>query len=101
LTNSISLSGEFMYAHVVGGPTATTPVQDSPATIDINNPYLSAATRATVLGADPAINKLLVNSASFALGPVALAKSTLDTYRGAIGIKGKLGGSWGWDAYYT
>jgi len=101
VTDSIVLSTEFMYAHVVGGPTATTPVQDAPATIDINNPYLSAATRATVLAADPAITKLLVNSSSFAIGPVALAKSTLDTYRGAISLKGDLGKGWGWDAYYT
>jgi iron complex outermembrane receptor protein len=101
LTDSIVLSTEFMYAHVVGGPTATTPVQDSPATIDINNPYLSATTRATVLGADPTITKLLVNSSSFAIGPVALATSTLDTYRGAISLKGELGRGWNWDTYYT
>lgn len=101
VTDSIVLSAEFMYAHVVGGPTATTPVQDSPATIDINNPYLSAATRATVLAADPTITKLLVNSSSFAIGPVALATSTLDTYRGAISLKGELGKGWAWDTYYT
>jgi outer membrane receptor protein involved in Fe transport len=101
LTDSIALSTEFMYAHVVGGPTATTPVQDSPARIDINNPYLSPATRSAVLAADPAITTLLVNSSSFAIGPVALAKSTLDTYRGAIGLKGQFGTGWGWDAYYT
>ncbi len=101
VTSSIVLSAEFMYGHVVGGPTATTPVQDSPATIDINNPYLSAATRATVLAADPTITKLLVNSSSFAIGPVALATSTLDTYRGAIGLKGDFGGGWSWDTYYT
>ena len=101
VTDAIQLSAEFMYGHVVGGPTATTPVQDAPATIDINNPYLSAATRATVLGVDPTITKLLVNSSSFALGPVALATSTVDTYRGAISLKGKLGGDWAWDTYYT
>ncbi|PZU08031.1 TonB-dependent receptor [Sphingomonas sp.] len=101
VTDTISLSTEFIYSHVVGGPTATTPVQDSPATIDINNPYLSAATRAAVLAADPGITKLLVNSSSFAIGPVALAKSTLNTYRGAIALKGDLGGGWNWDTYYT
>ncbi|MGI4880253.1 MAG: TonB-dependent receptor domain-containing protein, partial [Janthinobacterium lividum] len=101
LTDSIEMSTEVMYAHVEGGPTATTPPQDSPATIDINNPYLSAATRATVLAADPTITKLLVNSSSYAVGGVALAKSTLDTFRGALSLKGDLGKGWAWDTYYT
>ena len=101
VSDTLSLSAELIYSRVEGGPTATTPVQDAPAVIDINNPYLSAATRATVLGTDPAITKLLVNSSSWALGPVALAKSTLDTYRGALSAKGGLGGGWYWDAYYT
>lgn len=101
LTDAISLSAEFMYGRVEGGPTATTPVQDAPAVISINNPYLSAATRATVLAADPAITQLLVNSSSWAIGAVATATSTVDTYRGALGLKGDLGGGWNWDAYYT
>ncbi|WP_238560137.1 TonB-dependent receptor domain-containing protein [Sphingomonas sp. Mn802worker] len=101
VSDAITFTGEFMYSRVIGGPTATTPVQDSPATIDINNPYLSAATRATVLAADPTITKLLVNSSSFAIGPVALATSRLNSYRGALGLKGSFSGGWDWDVYYT
>lgn len=101
LTDSITLSAQFMYGHVEGGPTATTPVQDVPATIDINNPYLSTATRNAVLAADPTITKLLVNHNAWALGPVAQAVSTLNTYRGAIGLKGDFGNGWAWDVSYT
>ncbi|WP_250890503.1 TonB-dependent receptor plug domain-containing protein [Sphingobium nicotianae] len=102
LTDTIQLSGEFMYAHVVGGPAVSTPPLDGPATIDINNPYISAATRATILAADPAITKLLVNhSAVTSVGPSNVATTTIDTYRAAIGLKGEIGTGWNWDIYYT
>ncbi|HJV40899.1 TonB-dependent receptor domain-containing protein [Caulobacter sp.] len=101
LTDKVSMSTEFMYAHVVGGPTQSTVPLDGPATLDINNPYISAATRATVLAADPAITKLLVNHGAWSLGASTIGVSTNDLYRGAIGLKGDFGGGWKWDAGYT
>jgi iron complex outermembrane recepter protein len=102
-SNSITASAEFMYSRVVGGPTRSTPPLDDHTAIDINNPYISDATRATILAADPTITKLQVNHSAFALSPdgLAIGTSTNNTYRGAISLKGGLFGSWNWDAYYT
>ncbi|MFZ0268300.1 MAG: TonB-dependent receptor [Caulobacter sp.] len=101
LSDKISLSGDFMYARVVGGPTQSTPPLDGPANLDINNPYISAATRAAVLAADPAITRLLVNHGAWSLGASTIGTSTNNLYRGAFGLKGDFGGGWKWDASYT
>ncbi|MEI9927492.1 MAG: TonB-dependent receptor [Sphingomonas sp.] len=100
LSDSVSLFGEFMYSWVSGYTQSTVPL-DGPATIDINNPYISAQTRAAVLAADPAITKLLVNHGMWSVGPSTLGTSTDSTYRGAVGIKGSFGGGWNWDLSYT
>jgi len=100
LTDSITASAEFMYSHVMGGPTRGGFPTDS-AVLDINNPYISAATRATILAADPAITKITVNSAAYDGGIQNQSVSKLNTYRGMVGLKGKLFGDWDWDSYYT
>lgn len=100
LTDSITASAELIYSHVQGYVQSTVPL-DGPATIDINNPYLSAATRATVLAADPAITKLLVNHGAWALGASTRATSKLDTFRGVLALKGDLAAGWSWDASYA
>jgi iron complex outermembrane receptor protein len=101
LTDTITWWGEGMYAHVYGGPAVSTPPLDGPASLDINNPYISDATRATILAADPAITRLNVNHGAVALGPSNVAYTSIDTYRFAAGLKGELGASWNWDVYYT
>jgi len=100
VTDAITASAEFIYSRVQGGVQSTVPL-DGPATIDINNPYISAATRATVLAADPAITKLLVNHGAWALGASTIATSTLDTYRGVLALKGRFGDGWSWDVSYA
>jgi len=100
LTDDIVLSGEFLYSRIIGGPAQASAPLEGPATTDINNPYISDATRATILAADPAITKLLVNTASWAIGGTNVSQAYLDTYRAALSLKGKLG-NWDWDAYYT
>lgn len=103
LTDSITASVEFMYSRVVGGPARSTPPLDDRTAIDINNPYISAQTRAAILAADPAITNILVSHAAFGLSPdgLAIGTSTNTTYRGAFSLKGDLGSGWAWDAYYT
>lgn len=101
VTDTITASAEFIYSHVAGGPAIASAPLDTGVQIDINNPYLSAATRATVLAADPTITKLLVNSSSWAIPGLNNATSRLDTYRGALSLKGKLFEGWDWDAAYT
>lgn len=101
VSDSITASAEFMYAHVVGGATQGAAPLEGGLAMNINNPYISDATRATVLGADPTITHLLVNSSFWGIGPTNIATTTIDTYRGALGLKGDLGGGWNWDAYYT
>jgi len=100
LTDSITASAEFMYAYVWGYTQSTVPL-DGPATLDINNPYISDATRATVLAADPTITKLLVNHGMWSVGASTRGTSKVNTYRGAVSLKGDLGGGWNWDTYYT
>lgn len=101
LTDRITASAEFMYARVKGGPTQSTPPLDGPANLDINNPYISAATRATVLAADPTITRLLVNHGMWSVGASTIGTSINNTYRGALGLKGGFGEGWDWDASYT
>lgn len=100
LSDAITASAEFMYSWA-SGYTQSTPPLDGPASIDINNPYLSAETRATVLAADPAITRLLVNHGMWSVGASTRATSSVHTYRGALGLKGEFGGGWNWDASYT
>jgi outer membrane receptor protein involved in Fe transport len=100
LTPRITASAEFMYSRVKGYVQSTPPL-DGPASIDINNPYISAATRAAVLAADPAITRLLVNHAAWDLGASTMSTSVTNTYRGAFALKGQFGDGWSWDAYYT
>lgn len=99
-SDSVKLSAEFMYARVTGDTWGAGPL-DAGVSIDINNPYVSAATRAAVLGADPTITKLVINSGSWTVGRGNVATTNIDTYRGAIGLKGNFGGNWDWDTYYT
>lgn len=103
LSDSITASAEFMFSRVVGGPTRSTPPLDDKTSIDINNPYISNQTRATILAADPAITRLLVSHSAFDIAPngLAIGTSTNNTYRGALTLKGDLGGGWAWDTYYT
>lgn len=101
LTDTIKWWGEGMYAHVYGGPAVSTPPLDGPANIDINNPYISDATRATILAADPAITRLNVNHGAVALGPSNVSYTSIDTYRFATGFEGEFGAGWSWDVYYT
>jgi outer membrane receptor protein involved in Fe transport len=100
VSDRITASAEFMYSRVKGYVQSTVPL-DGPASIDINNPYISAATRAAVLAADPAITRLLVNHGAWALGASTMSTSVTNTYRGALALKGELDGGWSWDAYYT
>ncbi len=74
---------------------------DGPAVLDINNPYISAATRATILAADPAITKINVDSAAYDGKVANISFSTINTYRGMLGLKGNLFQGWDWDSYYT
>ncbi|PZU08022.1 TonB-dependent receptor [Sphingomonas sp.] len=100
LTDDISASVEFMFSRVEGHTNSTVPL-DSPAAIDINNPYISDATRATILAADPAITKLNVNHGMWSVGGSTVGTSINKTYRGAASLKGDLGHGWNWDASYT
>jgi outer membrane receptor protein involved in Fe transport len=103
LSDSITASVEFMFSRVTGGPTRSTPPLDDKTSLDINNPYISNATRATILGADPTITRVLVSHSAYDIAPngLAIGTSTNDTYRGALTLKGDLGAGWAWDAYYT
>lgn len=101
LTNDVSVSADFIYSWVKGGPSQSSAPLDGPVSIDINNPYISAATRATIRAADPTISRILVNSASYAIEGLNKATSTLKTYRGTLGIKAKLFEGWDGDAVYT
>jgi len=111
LTDSITASAEFLYGHVTGR-TQAAPPGDANINLGFDNPYLSAATRATAIaavsplipaGGSTATNrpKLQVNSASYDVGVGNIGTSKLDTYRGVLALKGKLFEGWDWDTSYT
>jgi iron complex outermembrane receptor protein len=100
-TDTITGSAEFMYSRVIGGPTSGSSPLDGPASLDINNPYISASARATILAADPRITRINVNSASSDLGVTNISKTKIETFRAMAGLKGKVFSSWDWDTYYV
>lgn len=100
VSDRVTASAEFMFSRVQGNSQSTVPL-DGPASLDINNPYISDATRATIRAADPAITRLNVNHGAWALGPSTIGTSISKTYRAAFALKGDLGGGWGWDTAYT
>jgi len=100
LTDTISVSAELLYSRVVGGPTRAASPADS-TSIGLDNPYLSAETVSAVRAADPGISRLLVNHGAVGFGATSEGRSLNDTYRAALSVKGKVGGVWAWDAYYT
>ena len=100
LSDSITASAEFMYSRVQGNSKSTVPL-DGPASLDINNPYISDATRATIRAADPTITRLNVNHGAWSLGASTIGTSISKTYRAAFALEGAVGGGWSWDAAYT
>jgi outer membrane receptor protein involved in Fe transport len=100
LSDHISASADFIFSRVQGNSQSTVPL-DGPASLDINNPYISDATRTAVLAADPTITRLNVNHGAWTLGASTIGTSVNNTYRAAFALKGDLGGGWIWDAGYT
>ena len=104
LTDNIQAFGEFMYSRVQGGPVRTTWVNEAPVGgangISINNPFITPNVRAQILGADPNITALNVNSIMVQAGDTALGSSTNNIYRFVGGLKGEFAGDWRWDVSY-
>jgi outer membrane receptor protein involved in Fe transport len=101
LTDNMQLSGEVMFSSVVGGPTRAAAVGGLPVNIKINNPFITPATRAAILAADPAITSINVNSAKVESNPQSSSTSTNDTLRTAIALKGSVFEDAKWDVSYT
>jgi len=111
VSDSISVWGEFLYAHVVGGPASAAPAGGT-YQIGLDNPYLSDAARQTAIDAlspliDPAAStlsrrpSLTISNAAVDLGTGNIGVSKIDTYRAVFGAKGRIAESWDWDASYT
>ncbi|AOH82619.1 hypothetical protein AWL63_00070 [Sphingomonas panacis] len=88
-SHSHTVQGAF-YSQNVGGGAQYTIFRD--------NAYLPTAIRDRMIAA---------NVQSFTLGrfegelPLVENDSTIDVYRGSVGLKGDFGGTWKWDASYT
>lgn len=100
LSDRITASAEFMFSRVQGNSQSTVPL-NGPASLDINNPYISDATRAIILAADPMITRLNVNHGAWSLGASTIGTSVNKTYRAAFALKGDFGDGWSWDTSYT
>ncbi|MBT2187326.1 TonB-dependent receptor plug domain-containing protein [Sphingobium nicotianae] len=99
------LSGfiEGSYGHIIGKLLQTAYFSAS-IPVFADNPYMPAEIRA-IVGPAPGLTERPA-AATFSLGRVlddvgrGYSVSTADTYRFTTGLKGDLGGSWNWDAYY-
>jgi len=113
LTDTITATADFLYSRVIGGPVQGASPIDDGYNIGLDNPYLSTAARnAAIAALSPLITatnpstatnrpKLSVNSGSIDLGPGNISTTKINTYRGSVGLKGKLFEGWDWDTYYT
>uniref|UniRef100_B0T8Z3 TonB-dependent receptor plug n=1 Tax=Caulobacter sp. (strain K31) TaxID=366602 RepID=B0T8Z3_CAUSK len=104
LTPKTQAFGEFIVSRTEGGPVRTSVLLQAPAGgsagLDINNPFITPAVRAQILGANPNITAINVNVAVAQGGDTVVASSTNDIYRFVTGLKGDLFGDWRWDASY-
>ena len=71
--------------------------RDTALSIRNDNAYLPAATKAQMAAAG--VTTITVGRANDDTGYTKLETQN-QTYRGVFGLKGSLGGSWTWDAYY-
>ena len=105
LTDAIDSTFEFSLGHVEGeGRGAQTRDPTGPVAITLrgDNPFLPTALRTLLTNA----GQPLTSATSFQLGRMGddfgftrnLTES--DVYRAMAGLKGALGGTWSWDAYY-
>lgn len=110
VSSSITAFVEGMYTKSIIGPAFTVPPYrfGTSATtwlsVSADNAYLPASIKAQMSGtgggnaAGPAfLNVGRINDDWFGNSRI---KNTNTTYRGVAGLKGDLGGSWKWDAYY-
>jgi outer membrane receptor protein involved in Fe transport len=96
LTPNTTLYSEFSYARgqvSTQGAFGRTP---NALTININNPYLPAATRAAMQAAG--VTTFNMGRYTMENGP-GRNLSTNNVYRGVLGAKGKIFDNWQWDAY--
>jgi iron complex outermembrane receptor protein len=98
VSDALTVTAEFSYSRVKGGPTQSSDAYDLNRTIQIDNAYLPAATRAAMMAAG--VTTIPVSRLSRELGPQQVGTSTNSTTRFLLGVEGGLFGDWKWDAYY-
>jgi iron complex outermembrane receptor protein len=66
--------------------------------VNINNPYVPAATRAAMQGAG--VNCIQIGRTFRDMGSLAFADGSPEVWRGVAGLRGEFGENWSWDGYY-
>jgi outer membrane receptor protein involved in Fe transport len=102
LTDSITLSGELSYSDV-RGHNFTSQNRDTNIVIQRDNAFAPAALVAALTAlpnfAPNVPASVLIGRIGQDFGP-ALAKVQRNTFRGVLGLDGKLGNGWSWNTYY-
>lgn len=99
LSGAVTFSAEVGYAKVNGGPTGSNPRSDANGAIRIlrDNAYLTADTAAKMDAAN--VTFLPISRVNNEVGSNTYS-STNTIWHAFAGLKGELGSSWRWDAYY-
>jgi outer membrane receptor protein involved in Fe transport len=96
-TPDITLFGELMGAWSKAAGQTQQPRDAGTLVIQRDNAYLPASIRTAMIANN--LQTITVGRLNNDTGPV-LSDARNSTWRGVIGAKGNLGGSWKWDAYY-
>jgi outer membrane receptor protein involved in Fe transport len=97
ISPAINLFGEFMGAWSKSEGQTQQPRDAGNLTIQRDNAFLPSSVRDAMIA--NGLQTITVGRLNNDTGPV-LADARNKTFRGVIGAKGELGGSWKWDTYY-
>ena len=95
-TNAIRFQGAVTGATTCTSTTAPTSLGG--ILVNINNPYVPAATRAAMQSAG--VSCIQIGRTFRDLGSLAFADGSPEVWRGVAGLRGDLGEHWSWDGYY-
>ena len=96
LGSGLSLFSELSYGQVRASALSAQ-TRDKTLQISVENPFLPDSLRQTMI--DQGIGSFTFGRSGLDLGR-AQARARTRTFGGVLGLRGELGGTWKWDAYY-
>jgi outer membrane receptor protein involved in Fe transport len=97
LGGSLEAWGEFGYNFLrVNSTSGTLYLRENNIIVPIDNPYLPTSVRNAMLA--NGLTRITIGRSNDEIGPV-VARNRTDEYRGAVGVRGDLGGGWKFDSF--